>query len=313
MSNVYFSVVIPSYNQKSYLKKAINSVLRQTYKIFEIIVIDNNSVDGSYEYIQNLENNKIKLIRTENFGSIAKSRNIGIDHSKGNWISFLDSDDYWHPKKLEIVKEVIDKKNHEMISHQTYNVDQNDEIISYSNYGLKRKNISKYLIDKKNHEMISLQTYNEDQNSENFSYTNYVLKRENTLKYLITKGNLYATSTITVSKKFLSDNKLYFDERLALATSEDYDLWIRLTIKNIKVIHINKRLGFYRIHDKSASRNIIKILNAAFFAKRKNITYIIQNNFFNNLDTLEIIVYYWTYKTYVKIIKIMINLSRKKI
>ena len=62
MSNIFFSVVIPSYNQKSFLKKGIDSVLRQSYKKFEILVIDNNSTDGSQEYIQNLGNNKIKLI-----------------------------------------------------------------------------------------------------------------------------------------------------------------------------------------------------------------------------------------------------------
>ena len=272
MSNIYFSVVIPSYNQKSFLEKAIDSVLSQTYKNFEIIVVDNNSNDFSQEYIQRLRNKKIKLIRTENFGSIAKSRNIGIDQSEGNWISFLDSDDFWHPKKLETVKEEIDKNNFEMISHDEYNVDRKDVIISKSNYGLKRKNA---------------------------------------LKYLISRGNLYSTSTITISRKFLNENNLYFDERLSVATTEDYDLWIRLTINKIKVTNINKKLGFYRIHSNSASQNIIKHLNAALFVKRKNLEYVIKNNLFNNLDTLEIIIYYWIYKFYVTIKTIIIYLTPK--
>tara|TARA_B100000886_G_scaffold340295_1_gene309019 strand:+ start:5955 stop:6776 length:822 start_codon:yes stop_codon:yes gene_type:complete len=273
MSNIYFSVVIPSYNQKSFLEKAIDSVLSQTYKNFEIIVVDNNSNDSSQEYIQRLRNKKIKLIRTENFGSIAKSRNIGIEKSEGNWISFLDSDDFWHPKKLEIVKEEIDKNNFEMISHDEYNVDRDDVIISKSNYGFKRKN---------------------------------------TLKYLMSRGNLYSTSTITISRKFLNENNLYFDERLSLATTEDYDFWIRLTINKIKVTNINKNLGFYRIHHNSASQNIIKHLNASLFVKRKNLEYVIENNLFNNLDTLEIIIYYWIYKFYVTIKTIIIYLTPKR-
>ena len=273
MSSILFSVVIPSYNQKSFLKKAIDSVLRQSYKNFEIIVIDNNSTDSSQEYIQNLQNKKIKLIRTENFGSIAKSRNIGIENSKGDWISFLDSDDFWHHNKLELVKEEIYKSNFEMISHNEYNIDKDDLIISNSCYGLKKKN---------------------------------------TLKYLITRGNLYSTSTITISKKFISENNLYFDERLTLATTEDYDFWIRLTINKIKVKHINKNLGYYRIHDKGASKKIIKHLNASLFARRKNITYVIENNLFNNLDTLEIIAYYWIYKFYVIFRTILINISHKR-
>ena len=131
------------------------------------------------------------------------------------------------------------------------------------------------------------------------------------MKYLITKGNLYSTSAITISKKFLSENKLSFDERINLATTEDYDFWIRLTINKIKVKNINHTLGYYRIHDKSASQNIIKHLNASLFVRRKNITYVIENNLFNNLNTLEIIAYYWIYKSYVKIRKIIINLSQK--
>ena len=99
--NLFFSVVIPSFNRISYLKKSVNSVLYQSYKNFEIIVIDNNSSDGSQDYIKSLNNSKIKLLITDNFGSIAKSRNIGIENAKGNWISFLDSDDYWHPDKLK--------------------------------------------------------------------------------------------------------------------------------------------------------------------------------------------------------------------
>ena len=206
-------------------------------------MIDNNSTDSSQEYIQNLGNKKIKLINIENFGSIAKSRNIGIENSKGSWISFLDSDDFWHPNKLEIVKEKIDKNNFEMISHDEYIVDEDNVIISKSHYGLKRKN---------------------------------------TLKYLISRGNLYSTSAITISKKFITVNNLYFDENLNLATSEDYDFWTRLTINKIKVTNINKYLGYYRIHPKSASQNIIKHLNAALFVRRKNIKYVIENKLLIN-------------------------------
>ena len=107
MINLNFSVVIPSYNGLFFLKKSINSVLSQTYKMFEIIVIDNNSSDGSQNYIKSLKNNKIRLISTNNFGSIGKSRNIGIENARGDWISFLDSDDYWHPDKLNVTEKII--------------------------------------------------------------------------------------------------------------------------------------------------------------------------------------------------------------
>ena len=81
-------------------------------------------------------------------------------------------------------------------------------------------------------------------------------------------------------------------------------------LNKIKILNINKTLGYYRIHDKSASQNIIKHLNAALFALRKNIKYAIENNLFDNLNTLEIIAYYWVFKSYVNLKKTIINIFR---
>ena len=98
--NPFFSVVIPTFNQDSFLKKAINSVLQQTFKDFEIIIIDNNSTDNTEETVKyfNLEN--IQYEKISNGGIIAKSRNLGIKKAKGKWIAFLDSDDDWNPRSL---------------------------------------------------------------------------------------------------------------------------------------------------------------------------------------------------------------------
>ena len=267
MINLYFSVVIPSFNRLSYLKKSVDSVLCQSYKMFEIIVIDNNSSDGSQDYIESLNNSKIRLLSTNNFGSIAKSRNIGIENAKGNWISFLDSDDYWHPDKLKYVSKKILEEKLDMVSHDKYIIDLEDKI----------------LIDKKH---------------------NFKKIKGDTLKYLISKKNLYSTSTISVSKEFIKNNKLFFDERLILSTVEDYDLWIRLTINKIKVGHINLRLGYYRIHKNNASKNHLKQIEAGLFVKKKNLKYVVENQLFNFKDLLEIIFNYYIYFFYVKIKKI---------
>ena len=95
------SIIIPTYNRKSLLKRSIESVLNQTYKKFEIIIIDNNSSDGTYEYIKELNEDKIKFFKINNNGVIAKSRNYGIKKASGKFIAFLDSDDWWHHTKLE--------------------------------------------------------------------------------------------------------------------------------------------------------------------------------------------------------------------
>jgi len=265
MNKINFSIVIPSYNRKNYLKKAIESVLNQSYEYYEIIVIDNNSIDGSQGYIKSLKRKNIILIITDNFGSIAKSRNIGIENSKGNWISFLDSDDFWHSKKLENVKDKIFKESPDIVSHDTYIINNKDEVCSYRKCGTNKKKI---------------------------------------LKELISKRNLYGTSAISIRKSFLRKHNLFFDESLNIATSEDYDFWTRLIIKKAKVSNIKKGLGFYKIHDNNASKNNLKQYQAALSVKNKNLKYIIEKDIYKFQDLLEMIFFYNIFYLYVKIKKI---------
>jgi len=110
MKKPFFSVIIPSYNHGNYIEESINSVLKQTFKKYEIIVIDNYSNDNTKNILHKYKN-KIIYKRIHNLGIIAKSRNLGIRVSKGKWICFLDSDDAWFPDKLKIVyKQIIEKK-----------------------------------------------------------------------------------------------------------------------------------------------------------------------------------------------------------
>jgi len=93
------SVIIPTYNRKHTLPRAVNSVLKQTYEPFEIFVIDDGSTDGTKEWFPE-EYPFVKYFYQENLG-VSSARNNAIQISKGNWIAFLDSDDEWFPKKLE--------------------------------------------------------------------------------------------------------------------------------------------------------------------------------------------------------------------
>ena len=101
MTIPFVSVIIPTFNRKVLCKKAVASVLNQTYKNFELIVVDDCSDDGtSAEYLFGKEQKHRYLRQKYNCG-VSKSRNIGVSHSQAEWIAFLDSDDEWHPKKLE--------------------------------------------------------------------------------------------------------------------------------------------------------------------------------------------------------------------
>lgn len=102
------SVVIPTYNRADYIEETVNSVLNQTYKDFELIVVDDGSTDNTLEILEKYKN-KIKVIAQKN-SERAISRNTGVKNSSGEYIAFLDSDDIWIENKLEQQVEILDSK-----------------------------------------------------------------------------------------------------------------------------------------------------------------------------------------------------------
>lgn len=96
---MFFSVIIPTYNRKHLLKRSIESVIKQSFNDFELIVVDDGSSDGTSDFVR--ENYpKVILIEQDNHG-VSHARNRGIERSSGEWICFLDSDDEWLAHKLE--------------------------------------------------------------------------------------------------------------------------------------------------------------------------------------------------------------------
>ena len=106
-----FSVIIPTYNREEQIAKAVESVLDQSIEDYEIIIVDNGSEDATKKVVEDIINSypskKIQYFYQKNTGSPAGSRNTGIKKANFNWISFLDSDDLWLPKKLEEIKKRI--------------------------------------------------------------------------------------------------------------------------------------------------------------------------------------------------------------
>ncbi len=94
------SVILPVYNVEHYIAQAVQSVLNQTYKNFELLIIDDESPDRSIEICRSFQDPRIKIIQQKNRG-LAGARNTGIRHATGDYFAFLDSDDAWLPEKLE--------------------------------------------------------------------------------------------------------------------------------------------------------------------------------------------------------------------
>ena len=94
------SVIIPSYNRAHTLRRSIDSVLAQTYSNLEVIIVDDGSTDDTETVVRAIPDPRVRYIRQKNQGACA-ARNHGVDLAKGEFIAFHDSDDLWHPEKLE--------------------------------------------------------------------------------------------------------------------------------------------------------------------------------------------------------------------
>lgn len=103
------SVIIPTYNRSDLIKETINSVLNQTHKNFELIIVDDGSTDNTKTVIESFKDNRIKYILQKHIGLPATGRNNGINIAKGDYIALLDSDDQWLPKKSEKQSEFMEK------------------------------------------------------------------------------------------------------------------------------------------------------------------------------------------------------------
>lgn len=120
------SVIVPVYNTEPYLRECIESILRQSYTDFEVLLVDDGSTDDSGaicdEYAK--KDNRIKVIHTKNMG-VSSARNIGLDNAIGNWIIFADADDELYKDALNLRYDDFEK--HDLVlgsyyecSHETF-------------------------------------------------------------------------------------------------------------------------------------------------------------------------------------------------
>lgn len=213
-----FSVVIPTYNQADYLRTAIQSVLNQTFQDFELVIVNNFSIDETINVAQNTGDERVKLINFANHGIIGASRNKGIENSTGRYVAFLDSDDIWYPNKLEIVASVIED-------------DPDIGLIC--------------------HDQIQMR---EGQSDRRTVYGPPDDFDEDLYRFLLIISNTPSTSATTVARRYLGEVQM-FSEKPEFATVEDYDLWLKLS-KVCRFRFVHKILGGIRVHPGSSSTNV---------------------------------------------------------
>ena len=106
------SIIMNCYNGEKYLKQSLNSILKQTYQNWELIFWDNRSTDNSKKIYKSFNDNRFKYFFSDKHTNLHDARNLALDKAKGDFIAFLDTDDWWLPYKLE--KQIPFFKNEEI-------------------------------------------------------------------------------------------------------------------------------------------------------------------------------------------------------
>lgn len=213
------SIIIPYYNDKKYIFRSVSSALNQSYKNIEIIIIDNENSLISKKILKDIskKSKKIKILSNKKKVNLAGlGRNIGIKNSRGRYVSFLDSDDYWSKDKLKIQIKEIKKQNADVL---------------FTSF--KAVNENKNLIYK-------------------------VIPPEEIFLNTLIKSCPVCCSSVLI-KKYCLKNLRFGNYR----TKEDYDLWIKLSLKKYKIKSIKNFLTYYTVRKSSlSSLHLNKIFNA---------------------------------------------------
>ncbi|MFA5145949.1 MAG: glycosyltransferase [Candidatus Omnitrophota bacterium] len=215
------SVIIPAYNCARYISEALDSVFYQTYRDFEVIVIDDGSTDGTIDILKKYaaeHPGKMSCIYQKNSGP-GKARNRGIKEARGEYVAFLDSDDIWLPEKLKAQLDFFKKEPSLALVHSDFMYFNNSGITKKSEFSSTAKR--------------------------NFSGSAF---------YPLVKENFIRTSTVVV-KKIVLEVLGAFDEDFFM--SEDYDLWLRIA-KVHDIGYVNDRIVNVRQHADHISRRDIR-------------------------------------------------------
>lgn len=245
------SIIIPLFNQERFVGQAITSILDQGLDEIEIIIVDDGSTDRSAAIVEEYAMNaggRIRLIRQPNSGGPAKPRNVGIEHSSGKYIAFLDPDDYWYPDKLKQQLDVLTRfETVAMVFADVHMVDVSGAILATY---LKRINYlqraSSHLRKVDEHVYLSSPSF--------YPFSSAVAAGP-------------STSSVILRREALFGQSVWFPPELRVG--EDMDLWFRFMQKH-EVAFIDKPVNAYRQHGASLMHQTAIMLAGSVACHERN-------------------------------------------
>ena len=221
------SVIIPTYNSAEYLPATIDSVLNQSFKDLEIIIVDDGSTDNTREVVSSIKSDKISYIYQDNSGGPSRPRNVGIKAAKGQYISIFDSDDIMVPDKIE--QEVAFLESSPQLGLVFADCKHN-----FVKHGEVSENYKDRL--KEGYERFWAM------NKQDMGGNCYIINSEDAY-HTFFYDNFISTSSVVIPRNVLEKTG-GFDEDLKNA--DDCDMWFRIT-RNYDIGFINITSHYYRL------------------------------------------------------------------
>lgn len=208
MFGIKFSIIIPLYNKEDCIAHTINSVLSQTYRDFELIIINDGSTDDSSKIVMEFVDERLRIINKKN-GGVSSARNLGIKLAKNEYIALLDADDFWDENYLYELSQVISTHSDAKMFASSY-----AEVFGNTIY----PSVTYHLLEK--------------------DYVGYIDYIQLFSRKLISPIN----SSAVIIHSSVFESGVHFDERIN--SGEDLLVWLEIAFK-YKVAYLNKILSFY--------------------------------------------------------------------
>lgn len=268
-----YSFIVPVYNVEKYIKECLDSILCQTYKDFEIVVIDDGATDNSYNVCLSIANrdNRVRIVRQHNMG-LGEARNTGIRNASGEFVIFIDSDDFWvSSDKLQKIDTFLKEQHCDVLCYRMILYD-NDTKKYLNKTGGKDGNVNKLKYLKRIDKMIATDMYS------------------------------YSACNKVVSTSLIRENNIYFNK----GTSEDIDWSARLLMYTEEILFLDEVIYAYRqnragsiTHEtkKKFLNSYLNIINKILiYAKKSNLNQQILNRYISIAYRAIIITYLKDYK-----------------